>query len=190
MVDIALPGFAAKYGADAIVDIHGACTDLHGFTSSQADQDVTVYGTADLQFWPRFNGTTELAVEMILEDIKFTGGINISNFTATGDIHTFLVDKIEIPTSTIGSLSPFKLKVEFNTVTKLVVPMLNHFISKYQVPVPKDIMGIFILSDLFLEYKDGYIFGGATPTFLAPSAKEEEAAPLEASEVALKLIQF
>ena len=45
-----------------------------------------------------------------------------------------------------------------------------------------------ILSDLFLEYKDGYIFGGATPTFLAPSAKEEAAPIMEANEVALKLI--
>lgn len=43
-------------------------------------------------------------------------------------------------------------------------------------------MGIFNLSDLFLEYKNGYIFAGATPTFIAPST-----APVmdEASEVAL-----
>lgn len=188
MVDVALPGFAAKYGADAIVDIHGSCTQLHSFTSSSADQDVTVYGTADLQFWPRFNGTTELAVEMTLEDIKFTGGINVNNFIATADIHTFLVDKIEVSTSTIGDLSPFKLKVEFNTVSKLLVPALNHFISKYQVPIPKDIMGIFILSDLFLKYEDGYIFGGATPTFQAPTAAVEVT---PAADVALmQLIQF
>ena len=82
---------------------------------------------------------------MTLEDIKFTGGININNFIATGEISTFLVDKITIPTSTIGDLSPFKLKVEFNTVSKLLVPALNHFISKYQVPIPSDIMNIFIL---------------------------------------------
>jgi len=89
---------------------------------------VTVYGTAKLQFWPRFNGTTELAVEMNLIDIKFTGGININNFTATGDVSTFHVDKIEVPTSTIGDISTLQLKIELNTVSKLAVPALNHFI--------------------------------------------------------------
>lgn len=174
MVDVALPGFSAKYGADSIVDVHGACTDLHQFTSSEADQDVTVLGTANLQFWPRFNGTTELAVEMNLVDIKFTGGIAINNFNATADISKFIVDKIDIVTSTIGDLSAAKLKIEFNTVSRLAVPVLNKFVSKYQVPIPQDIMGIFILSDLFLMYKDGYIFGGATPTFQAPTAKKHQ----------------
>ena len=44
---------------------------------------------------------------MNLVDIKFTGGINIANGNATAEITTFLVDKITIPTSTIGKLSPF-----------------------------------------------------------------------------------
>ena len=143
MVDTALPGFSAKYGADAIVDVHGACTDLHGFTSSQANQDVTVFGTANLQFWPRFNGTTELAVEMNVVDIKLTGGIAINNFNATADISTFHVDQISIVSSTIGSISTYKLKIEINTVSKLAVPALNNFISKYQVPLPQEIAGIF-----------------------------------------------
>lgn len=136
MVDVALPGMAAKYGDDAIIDVHLACTDIHQFTSSEADQDVTALGTANLQFWPRFNGTTELAVEMNLVDIKFTGGIAVNNFIATGEVSTFLVDKVDVVSSTIGNLSAFKLKVEFNTVSKLAVPELNKFISKYQVPIP------------------------------------------------------
>lgn len=86
MLDTALPGFSATYGADTIVDVHGACTDLHGFSSSEADQDVTVYGTANLQFWPRVNGTQVLAVEMNVIDIKFIGGINIANFNATANV--------------------------------------------------------------------------------------------------------
>jgi hypothetical protein len=42
MLDIALPGFSAKYGADTIVDILGNCTNLKDFTSSKASQDVSV----------------------------------------------------------------------------------------------------------------------------------------------------
>ena len=75
MVNVALPGMSAKYGADSIVDLKVACTDLHGFTSSEANQDVTAYGTANLQFWPRFNGTTELAVEMNLVDSSTVRGV-------------------------------------------------------------------------------------------------------------------
>lgn len=191
-LDTALPGFAAKYGADAIVDIAGACTDLHSFTSSEATQDVTVYGTANLQFFPHLaDGTTELAVEMNIVDIKFTGGINIVNFNATADISTFHVDKINVVSSTIGDISAAKLKIEFNTISRLAVPELNKFIQKYNVPIPQNIMGIFTLSELFLEYKNGFLFGGATPTFIAPAA-ELPAAPVmdEAKEVAFQLLQF
>ena len=49
-------------------------------------------------------------------------------------------------------------------------------------------MGIFILSDLFLKYEDGYIFGGATPTFQAPTAAFE-VTPV-ADVAVMQLIQF
>ena len=137
LLDNALPGFAAKYGAEAIVDITGACTDLHSFSSSEADQQVTVLGTANLKFFPHLaDGTTELALEMNVVDIKFTGGIAIANFNATADIETFHVDKINIVSSTIGDISAAKLKIEFNTVSRLAVPELNKFVQKYNVPVP------------------------------------------------------
>lgn len=185
MLDIAFPGFSAKYGADSIVDIFGNCTDLHSFASSAADQDVTVRGTANLQFWPRFNGTTELAVELNVIDILFTGSIAINNFEATADIAKFLVDKVEVVTSTVGTLSAFKLKVEINTVSKILVPSLNSWLAKYQVPIPQNIAGIFTISDLFLKYNDGYIFAGATPTFTPPTPTM-----LETGGVALQLLQY
>jgi len=146
-----------------------ACTKLHDFTSSAANQDVTVLGTANLQFWPRFNSTTELAVEIDLVDIKFTGGIAISGYNATADISTFLVDKVVVVSSTIGNISAFKLKLEMNTISRVLVPSLNKFLKKYVVPIPKNILGVFQLSDIFLKYNDGFIYAGATPTFLPPA---------------------
>ena len=172
-LDIAFPGFSKKYGADAIVDIFGNCTDLHDFTSSAANQDVTVYGSANLQFWPRFNDTTELAVSINVIDIDFTGGIAVDNFEASADISTFLVDKIEVVHSTIGNISAFKLKLELNTVSKILVPSLNKWLQKYQVPIPSNVLGIFTLSNLYLGYQDGYISAGATPTFVAPATTPE-----------------
>lgn len=145
MLDVAFPGFSAKYGADAIVDVLGNCTALHNFTSSLKDQTVSVYGTANLQFWPRVNGASELAVEINMIDVLFTGGIAIHDFKATAMITKFLVDKIEVVSSTVGDISALKLKVEINSVSKLLVPSLNQWVSKYPVPIPQTIGGIFTL---------------------------------------------
>lgn len=170
-LDIAFSGLSDKYGADTIVDVHFQVTDLHGFTSSEADQDVTVRGTADLQFWPRLD-VPELAVEINVIDILFTGGIAVNGYFATGEVSKFLVDKIEVLQSTIGDISAFQLKVEINTISRLMVPTINDALKKYEVPIPSDILGIFTLTNIFLKYEDGYIFGGATPTFTAPTADE------------------
>lgn len=186
-LDIALPGFSTKYGADTIVDVYGETTALNNWESSAANKDITVYGSVKIQFWPRVGDSTELAVELDVTDIKFTGDIAVNGFFASANITTFLVDKISIPTSTIGNLSAAKLKIEFNTVSRLVVPVLNTKLQKYSVPIPQDIFGIFTLSNIFLEYADGYMFAGATPTFTAPSfAPQLE----QVSEMKLKLDQF
>jgi len=44
-IDVAFPGLSAKYGADSIIDVYFILTDAHSFTSSAANQDVTVLGT-------------------------------------------------------------------------------------------------------------------------------------------------
>lgn len=106
---------------------------------------------------------------MDLNDVKFTGGINIAGYNATSSITTFLVDKITVVSSTVGTISAMKLKFEFNTASKLLVPSINTFLQKYVVPIPQNILGVFQLSDIFLKYNDGYIYAGATPTFLPPS---------------------
>ena len=106
---------------------------------------------------------------MDLVDIKFTGGINISGYNATGEISKFLVDKVAVTTSTVGELDPFKLKIEFNTVSRILVPVINSYIDKYVVPIPQNILGVFQISDIFLKYHEGYLYAGATPTFLPPS---------------------
>jgi len=168
-LDIVFSGFSKHYGADATVDLKLNCTRLHSFTSSEANQDVSVYGTVNLQFWPRFNGTTEKAVDIDLVDIHFIGGIAINGYNATANITTFLVDKINVVDSTIGRISTTKIKLEINTASRLLVPALNGYLQKYVVPIPKNILGVFTISDIFLNYRDGYIYAGATPTFIPPT---------------------
>ena len=48
LVNLLLPGFSRHYGADSIVDLHFNVTDISGFVSSAANQDITVYPTVDI----------------------------------------------------------------------------------------------------------------------------------------------
>lgn len=120
--------------------------------------------------------TTELAVELDVKDIQFTGSIDVSGFVAKPHIKTFLVDEIDVPVSTIGEIDGAKLKAEFNGVSAAAVPILNFKLRKYEIPLPQDIFGIFLLSDIFLSYADGYLYAGATPTFVDPSVPQLETA--------------
>ena len=104
-LDLLFPGMSDKYGADSIVDIYVNCTSLHNFTSSAARQELSFKGTANVQFWPRFNGTTELAVELSLIDLDFIGGMQISGHEASGNVACCLVNTVEVVSSTLGSLS-------------------------------------------------------------------------------------
>ena len=80
-----------------------------------------------------------------------------------------------------------KLKLEFNTASRILVPVLNEWLQKYEIPIPSNILGIFTLSDLVLTYMDGYLAAGATPTFINPTSM----IPIKsANEVALRLYQF
>lgn len=183
MLKVAFPGLAEKYGDDAIVDIHGNCTSLHDFTSAAETKSVTVYGTVNLQFWPRFNGTTENAVDINLVDVKFGGQIAIENFNATANVTSLKVDKIEVVSSTIGNIPVRRLKLEINTAAAVAVGILTTWLEKYALPIPQDIFGIFKLSDIFLAYADGFLFAGATPTF------EGIPALTETQAVAMQLVQ-
>jgi hypothetical protein len=66
-------------------------------------------------------------------------------------------------------VSTLVLVTTLNAGLKVVVPLVNNILVQYNVTVPNEIMGVFTLSDLFLEYYDGYTYLGATPTFLPPS---------------------
>ena len=72
-----------------------------------------MYGSVTIQLWPRFDGTTELALELDVIDIHFTGDIAINGPFASANITTFLVEKIEIPVTTMKGIYPTALKTAF-----------------------------------------------------------------------------
>jgi hypothetical protein len=50
------------------------------------------------------------------------------------------------------------------------LPYLNIFLKTLHLDIPSTLLGMFKLSDVALTYENGYLVGGATPTFLAPKS--------------------
>jgi len=101
-----MPGFAERYGSDAIVDVRVKVTELHEWTTSAAakrtDENVSIKASANLQFWPRFNNNTEKAIELDLTDIEFSGNLLVDGFEAYANVLSLNVDQITVPFSLIG----------------------------------------------------------------------------------------
>ena len=123
-----------------------------------------------MQFWVEKNDTTkELAAELNLNEIDYDFSALITDMNITLNITKINIDSVKIVSDTFGKLSALTLKLKLNNGFRIVLPLLNIFLSKFHLQFPSDIFGIFQLSDLVLEYFDGYIYAGATPTFLPPA---------------------
>ena len=124
----------------------------------------------DLQFWvEKADSTKELACELSLSDMDFDFSALVTDMNITLNITKINIDKVDIVSDTFGKLSALTLKLKLNNGFRIMLPLLNVFLSKFNVSIPSNIFGIFELSNLNLDYFDGYIYAGATPTFLAPT---------------------
>jgi len=83
------------------------------------------------------------------------------------------IDTVKVISDTFGKLSALTIKVKLNNAFRLGLPFLNILLTKYPIPIPSNILGIFELSDLTIGYHDNYIYAGATPTFVGPSSKSD-----------------
>lgn len=87
----------------------------------------------------------------------------------TANITELNIDKIVVNSCAFGRLSAFTLKHELDIAFKVLTPLVNKKLEDQTITVPSNIGGIFELSDLYVEYYDQYLYGGATPTFIAPT---------------------
>ena len=124
----------------------------------------------NLQFWvEKVDSTKELACELNLSDMDFDFSALVTDMNITLNITKINIDKVDVVSDTFGKLSALTLKLKLNNGFRIMLPLLNVFLSKFNVSIPSNILGIFELSNLNLDYFDGYIYAGATPTFLSPS---------------------
>ena len=126
----------------------------------------------NLQFWvEKTDSTKELACELNLSDVDFDFSALVTDMNITLNITKINIDTVDIVSDTFGRLSALTLKLKLNNGFRIMIPLLNVFLSKFNVSIPSNIFGIFELSNLNLDYFDGYIYAGATPTFLPPSVE-------------------
>lgn len=77
---------------------------------------------------------------------------------------------VSIPFCSWGSLNALKLKIELNNFLLLEMNHINNWLDTMPITIPSQVGGLFLLSDLTIEYFDNYIYAGATPTFIAPAS--------------------
>merc|ERR1712194_414391 len=104
-----------------------------------------------------------------VQALRFEATVLINGFDLTGNVTRVKVGDIIQNSCTFGDIAVEAVKVALNAAFRVSMPLINLFLGKYILKIPSDIFGIFQLSDLVLEYFDGYIYAGATPTFLPPT---------------------
>ena len=107
-----------------------------------------------------------------MNEIDFDFSALVQDMNVTLNITKINIDQVKIISDTFGKLSALTLKLKLNNGFRILLPILNIFLEKFNVPIPSNIFGIFQLSGLVLEYFDGYIYAGATPTFLSPKISD------------------
>ena len=167
-LDKAFKGIASYYGPDQPVNVYANLTDLGGFTVTAGKKEVSMNAALRLQFFVETtNGTTDLAVDLDLSQIVADATILIDGFNVTGNFTKLKVQNLAVNYCSFGKISTFQLKIELNVGLAVAAGPLNKALNT--LVIPDNVLGIFQLSDLVIDYYDGFLFAGATPTFLPPT---------------------
>ena len=174
-LDKAFKGISAYYGPDQPVNVWANLTNVYGFTVTAGDQEVSMNADLSLQFYVETtNGTTELAVDLTLGSLIADATILIDGFNVTGNFTKLKVQNLVVNSCAFGKISTFQLKLELNVALAVAAGPLNKALNT--LVIPDNVLGIFQLSDLVIDYYDGFLFAGATPTFLAPTITMDDLA--------------
>jgi hypothetical protein len=102
---------------------------------------------------------------MNLYNITNKVSLIVNEFSGQLAIREFRLHGVEVTHSAIGLLNPNTIRLKLNTVNSVIVTLTNIILQNFVVDLPRQLGGIFDLSALHLEFFDGYIYAGATPTY-------------------------
>ena len=173
-LEILLPGIVSTYGSGQPVDVFYNVTSLGNFLVSEANEVMSGTATLVLDFYVEtVDGTTELAASLQLNDSDFEFNALVSGMDVQIKVTHVNVDSVDVLDTSIGDLSAFSIKVKINNGFRFGLPLINRGLESHMISIPSNIFGLFLLSDLTIDYHDNYIYAGATPTFVGPSSLTE-----------------
>jgi hypothetical protein len=147
--------------------------DFGDFRSRFAKPYMIATATVNLRFWVvNAPGVEELAVELNLYNITNKVYLNEKpDLRMSMMVGEFRLHGVEVVDSRIGMLNPNTIRLKLNTVNSVIVTLTNIILQEFEIQIPNTMLGgLFHLSQLHLEYFDGYIYAGVTPAYVPPTA--------------------
>ena len=171
-LNIILPGMVPTYGKNKQIKLEYKVEDFGDFRSRFAKPYMIATGTVNLRFWVvTAPGIEELAVELNLYNITNKVFLNEKpDLLMSMMIGEFRLHGVEVVQSKIGMLNPNTIRLKLNTVNSVIVTLTNIILQQFEIQIPNTMLGgLFGLSQLHLEYFDGYIYAGVTPIYIPPA---------------------
>ena len=161
----------STYGKNKQVKLEYKVEDFGDFRSRFAKPYMIATATVNLRFWVvQQPGQEDLAVELNLYNITNKVFLNEKpDLRMSLMLGEFRLHGVEVVDSRIGMLNPNTIRLKLNTVNSVIVTLTNIILQSFEVPLPNNVLGgLFHLSQLHLEYFDGYIYAGVTPMYVPP----------------------
>jgi hypothetical protein len=165
-----MPGIESYYG-DLPVNIFFRVQDFGNIGIFEDNQELDGTITVETQYWVQFpNNTQEMAASVTLQNMKVGFTAIITNMNVSLNLQQIKSTDIVVNFCTFGTISPFSFRIKLNFIFTTFKVLINQWLGGLELVVPSNIAGIFILSDLYVEYYNDYIYAGATPTFIGDPA--------------------
>ena len=170
-LDLMMPGMKKYYGSGMPVNVFFRVEKISDFGVHQAEATMTGLNTLYLEFWVvTAPGIAEKASVLTLVDTQFSFTALVDNMDIAIDIQKIKLSNVVVNFCQWGRLSPAVIKIKLDSAFALGLPVVNHVLAKHPIPFPANIIPLFTMSNIVIDYYDDYIFVGMTPIFKGPSS--------------------
>ena len=166
-VNTLMPGIESYYGQNVPMDIYFDVIGVGNIGIYEENQEMD--GNVDLQtqWWVnKADGTREMAAEITLQNMNVGFTATVLNMNVSLSLDAIKTVDVIIDSCAFGTISARSLKLKLNFFFTTFKVFINKWLNSMEIVIPSDIGGLFILSELYIEYYNDYIYAGATPTFV------------------------